>query len=155
MASKGFVVSLKNNKRSSALKIKGGALGKVFTSPVSNGSIALFGNIMIADKDIYAPVVCTDNFRALYSFGKDFGSCTIAGTVFLGSCKGGTGKALGQLVSAFESDRLSKKKKPLRVSIAGTGAWPVYPVSLELTHADPARNSIDFAITCVLATSAS
>lgn len=151
----GAVVALSNGSRSSTFKLSGGALSGVFSAGVSGGSIALIGGVDFIDKDIAITVTCTDDYRLLYSFGKDFGSCTIAGTVFLGSkaCGGGS-SALGKLVGAFNSDRLSNKKSPLQLSIAGAKAYPVYVIQLELKNVDTKMNSVDFAIDCIVASSA-
>lgn len=153
---RGLVVSVKN-KRSSAYKLTGGAMGQLFSASPSGGSIALIGNILVSDKDIGLPVVCTDDYRAIYSFGRDFGQVSIVGTAFLGPADGacgGSSKVLKQLINGFESDRLSKKKKPCKFSIAGAKAWPVYFVQLELKSVNGELNSVDFSLDAVLAAKA-
>lgn len=151
---RGMVVSTGSGSRSSAYKITGGKLGNIFKKGVSGGAIALIGDVAIIDKDIALPVVCTDDYRAVYSFGKNFGQASISGTIFmgpLGAKCGGKSQLLKQLVAAFKSDRISKKKKPLKLSVAGAEAWPIYPLELELNGVKGEYNSIDFSIDALIA----
>lgn len=153
----GLVVST-SNSRSSAYKLEdAGSLGTAISGSVSDGSVVLIDDVSVNDKDIALPVVATDDFRALYRFGRDFGTLTISGVVYLGptDCKGGKGSGtdtlLKSIVSGYDEVRLSARKTPMKVSIAADQAYPCYPVQLTIEHPDAEYNSIRFQIGCILA----
>lgn len=155
LAGRGVVVRIGEGARSSAYQLKNaGGLENLFNKADSKNGIALITNVDVQDKDIALTVVCTDDFRALYSFGRDFGRASIHGTAFFGGK--GTGSCdsseavLKELVDGFQSVRLSKKQDPCELSIANAGAWKLYPVALELKDANGAMNSLNFTIDAII-----
>lgn len=155
LAGRGMVVRIGEGSRSSAYKLQNaGGLEGLFNKADSKNGIALITNVDIQDKDIALTVVCTDDFRALYSFGRDFGRASVHGTAFFGG-KGTEGcdssdAILKELVDGFQSVRLSKRQEPCKLSIAGAGAWKMYPVSLELKDANGELNSLNFTIDSII-----
>lgn len=131
---RGAVITLNNKGGSPVFKLQNaGSLSSILSGngggQVGSG-LVLVGDVSISDSDIALPVVATDNFRALYRFGKDFGKAVISGTVFMGAtsgCSGGGSKALAQLIKGYESARLSAKKKPAKLSTSG--ARPTLSIS--------------------------
>lgn len=149
---------LNNKGGSPVFKLQNaGALSSIMSGNgggrVGSGLI-LVGDVSISDSDISLPVVATDNFRALYRFGKDFGKAVISGTAFLGAtsgCSGGGSQVLSKLVSGFESARLSTKKSPAKLSVVGGKAYPLYFVGFELSGVKADQNSIDFKLIAIIA----
>lgn len=149
------LVAATANRKSSAYKIQGGSLGRVLTQQgVTNKGVILIDGIVIKDSDITLPVVAVDDYRVLFRFGKNFGSVQIAGTIYLGPTDCGNGrnsKLVRQVSNAFEQDRVSKKGKPIKVSVASGEAYPCYPVDLTFSQVDADKNSIKYNIECILA----
>lgn len=150
MTSSDSAVITNAGARSTAFKIRGSALS-VLTSYTANGAAIIIDDISLEDKDIALPVVATDNVRVLFRFGQDFGTVVISGRAYLGAPACGNKRILGVIQSAFDSARLSKSKKPTKVSVAGSKAYPVYPVSMKISNTQAATNSVGFSIICLLA----
>lgn len=105
--------------------------------------------ISYGENDVILPVVALDDKRILYTFGKNFGQFSLHGTIYLCGCQQDTMK-IQKLMSTFESERVSKAKKPINFS-TGDYSAKVYPQEITLQNGNPNRQSIDFSITCLVA----
>lgn len=113
-------------------------------------------DIMPDDKDVVVPIVAVDDFRVLYTFGKDFGGMQIQGVIYLGcSAKKGFQSEAGSLVAevkdAFDNNlRVSTIKKPVDVSMAsggGSGAkWKVAFTNIRFMQANPQHQTIPYVL---------
>ena len=140
--------------RSSAYKITGSALSQL-TSYSAQGALIMINDVTIKDNDIALPVVATDDVRVLFRFGQDFGSLVISGRAYLGAKSCGDMTLLNVIQSAFDGARLSATEKPTQVSVAGSRAYPVYPVALQFSDTQAVTNSVGFSIQCIIAPSKS
>lgn len=94
----------------------------------------LIDSVTFGKKDIMLMMSCLNNVKVIYSFGQDFGNVAILGKILLGPIAGG-GKSehMRGLLNWFETNRSSKKKKPVSVSILGQErAEKFYLQSLQL-----------------------
>lgn len=140
--------------RSSAYKISGSSLSQL-TYYSAKGALIMINDVMVKDNDIALPVVATDDVRVLFKFGQDFGSLVISGRAYLGSKSCGDMRLLNIIQSAFDRARLSATENPTQVSVAGSRAYPVYPVSLQFSDTQAITNSVGFSIQCIIAPSKS
>lgn len=98
--------------------------------------------------DIGAPIVALDDYKAIYKFGSNFSRLEIQGKVYVG--KDGKSGSLSTLESFFQSNRLSKKTSPVKVSIASSAAYFAYLLNLEYSQPDLDFGIITYSITGVV-----
>lgn len=139
-----------SQKKTSAYEIRGSALEQL-TNYSNKGSAIIINDVTTIDKDIALPVVATDNVRVLFKFGQDFGTVVINGRAYLGAKDCGDQQLIGVIQKAFDQSRLAKVNTPTKVSIAGSKAYPVYPVELKISETQAVTNSVGFSIVCILA----
>lgn len=113
------------------------------------GDALLVMSVSPQKSDVVSPVITLENTRILYSFGANFGNITISGMILLGK-SGEPGESLKTLVDFFETNRVSKKSSPIKVSGPST-AWQVFLTGLNIGEADSANNTQSFALTGFIA----
>jgi hypothetical protein len=96
------------------------------------------------------PVVTLDDKRTLYVFGSAWSETTIMGVLLLGDNKSG-GQQLSSLLGWYESNRVSKSKKAVELSLGGKSI-DAYIVGLRLEAANPAINTQGFSIMALTST---
>ena len=114
-----------------------------------DGDALLITGVAPKKSDVVTPIITLENTRILYSFGANFGDISVSGLILLGK-SGNPGGSLKTLVDFFESNRVSKKKSPTRVSGPKT-AWQVFFTGLQIGEADPVFNTQPFSITGIIA----
>lgn len=102
-------------------------------------------SIKIGSSDIGAPIVALDDYKAIYKFGSNFSRVEIQGKVYIGP--DGKSSALDTLENFFQSNRLSRKKTPVKVSIASSAAYFAYLLNLEYSQPDLDFGIITYSIT--------
>ena len=74
-------------------------------------------DVTVSDFDITGKVVCLNDKRVLYEFGKGFGSVTVSGEILLGLKDFGKKKGkVKPIIQWFNEKRVSKQTKPLTIS---------------------------------------
>lgn len=112
----------------------------------------LIDGIDLTDQDIIFPVVTVENFKVIYTFGSDYGSCRIMGSCLLGAANvAGAGGSFGRVMRYFETNRISKKKAPIMVSMPGSKAYNVYLTGLNVGQPDANFNIQPFAFMGIVA----
>lgn len=122
------------------------------TGQLKSGLIVI-DSIEPTEREIAVPVVCVDNFRVLYRFGKNFGALTVTGKVYLGSSAKGkaASTAMKTLKSSFEKIRLSSTKKPKKVSATDGFTCKAYFVELKLGAANAEFHYIEYTLQGIIA----
>ena len=95
-------------------------------------------------QEIVQPSVTLDDKRTLYVFGSAWSETTINGLLLLGDNKS-QGKALGSLLDWYESNKISRRKSPVKLSV-GSKSINAYVVGLRLADANPTINTQSFSI---------
>jgi hypothetical protein len=139
LTSAGCVVKVKGKGSSGAYKIQGWPTGQVGTGLIT------IDDILPEETDIATPVVAVDDHRALYKFGRNFGSITVRGTIYLGA-NTKPSSAVQSVSKAFESLRLSSESKPVNVSITSGYKCKAYFTQFAFGQADPDKNKIAYAM---------
>jgi hypothetical protein len=106
--------------------------------------------VTLNDNDLIAPVKTLDNMKVIYTFGQDFGNVTIQGEILLGPDSSKAG-GVAALVEWFTTNRVSKSKSAVSVSLPGRVAYKFYPYGLGIGAVDPEHHIQAFAITGVIA----
>ena len=122
------------------------------TETICMGAPILINGIKISQTDIYGQVPCLENVKVFYTFGQNFGQVAIAGEMLLGpmgetNMIGGGG--LKQLTDWFNEMRVSKKKKPIKVSVLKE-AYYVYLTGMDLLPVDANVHIMPFVLYGIL-----
>ena len=121
------------------------------TMPSGKGNYPiLIKGVEISDVDLVGPMTLLNGFKALYSFGRDFGNAVIHGEVLLGPTAS-TATAMGDLINFFEAYRISKTNKPVNVSVPGGKAYKTFLTGLALGMPDVQYHTQSFAICGIIA----
>lgn len=118
------------------------------------GSMILIDSIIISVQDAATPKDAMNDTHAVYVFGKTFGSCIIKGTAYLGAedtTKSSITNPITILENWFKDNRISKKKKPVKVSFAEHFKAQVFIDTLKFGNTNPKVNSIEFEISGMVA----
>jgi hypothetical protein len=118
--------------------------------PNASGGACLIQGIPLQLQEIVQPVVTLDDKRTLYVFGSAWSETTIMGVLLLGDNKSG-GQQLSSLLGWYESNRVSKSKKSVELSLGGKSI-DAYIVGLRLEAANPAINTQGFSILALTST---
>lgn len=110
----------------------------------SGGTIMLV-NATIGGKDAVDPVDALDDKHVMDVFGPVFSPVQITGVIFLKKCNGGVGEGVGTLTGFFNGARVSASMRAVNVSV-GSYKKGVYLTEMHLGQADPATNTMTFAI---------
>ena len=130
----------------------GSGIYKVEGLETKKGSYPLLiSSISWGKRDILLPVPCLNGVKVIYSFGPGFGEVVIRGQILLGPLAGGGGtRNLQGLVDWFEQRRVSKSKKPVKLSIVGQGAVKAYLNTLQIAEPNQEFQTQMFAMGGVL-----
>lgn len=112
-----------------------------------DGKCLILG-IPLALQEIVQPTVTLDDKRTLYVFGSAWNESSVTGMLLLGKNSGGGG-ALQDLLSWYETHRVSKSADSVRLSM-GTGGVDAYVTGLRLEAADEKFNTQMFSLTLIL-----
>ena len=130
----------------------GGGAGFYALDPAigdAGGSKALVLGVPLAFAEIVQPTTTLDDKRILYLFGTAWSEMSVAGMLLLGD-QSTRGQQLGELLSWYETNRVSVLKGPVSVSL-GTSAVDAYVTGLRLGQANPNNNTQMFSIIMVTA----
>jgi len=102
-------------------------------------------------RDLLLPVACLNGVKIIYSFGSGFGDVVVRGEILLGPLAGGAGtQNLQGLVDWFESRRVSKSQKPVKLSIIHQGAVKAYLNTLQIAEPNQEFQTQMFAMGGIL-----
>ena len=110
----------------------------------------LLRSITMQDVDLTSPVTTLSGVRVLYRFGKGVGDVRINGDLLLGQA-GGNPTNQKDLISFFDSNRVSVKEEPIEFTLPGGHGGYVYLTGLILGETDPATHTQPFALVGYLA----
>lgn len=114
---------------------------------LTDGQILFIDTIDVTHEDAALPKDALNDKHALYLYGTTFSKMSIRGTIFFGEvCKGSSGNIIQILTNWFNTNRVTKSKKPVNVSISDKYKASVFIVALNFGQADPRLNSIKFTI---------
>lgn len=78
-------------------------------------------NVQAMDEDIIGRVVCLNDKRILFDFGKGFGDFTMQGEVLMGNNEGGEISGnVGEVAAFWNSRRVSQYKQAITLTLAGS-----------------------------------
>lgn len=127
------------------------ALSPKITSGSKESPILIDG-VDLVDRDIIYPVTTVENLKVIYTFGTDYGEVTINGTCLLGSAAvAGGGGSFSSVKAYFETNRISRTRRPIKVSLPGTRAYNVYLRDFGVGMPDPQFNIQPFSFRGLLA----
>jgi hypothetical protein len=140
----GCVVRVKGKGSAGAYKIDGWKTGQVGTGLIT------IDDIQPVEQDIATPIVAVDDHRALYKFGKNFGTIQVHGTIYMGSIEKSE-NIIQKVTKAFDKLRLSSKSKPVNVSIAKGYKCKAYFTQMTFGQADANYNKIAYMLSGLIA----
>jgi hypothetical protein len=130
--------------------IKGDSAGLFRFKPGPDHKHILFTDSNIEDRDAFSSVATLTGDQILYVFGKEVGNVVVSGEILMGALDKlsavQSSRAFSELVNWFQTNRVSKKKGPVKLSVAGAKAYPVYIVGLTIGGVDPELNTARFSI---------
>lgn len=146
----GCVVRVKGKGAAGAYKIDGWNIGQM-----GSGLITI-DDIQPVEQDIATPVVAVDDHRALYKFGKNFGTIQVHGTIYMGSTEKSeksekSENIIQKVTKAFDELRLSSKSEPVNVSIAKGYKCKAYFTQMTFGQADANFNKIEYMLSGLIA----
>lgn len=109
--------------------------------------IILYQDIRFSDGDITLPIVALGNKRLMYTFGKNFGTVSITGTIY-----NATGKdsvkldSLSKVYEEFMKARVSEGLVAVNLSLSSGFKCKVFITSFSLAGANPNNQSISFTL---------
>ena len=116
----------------------------------SGGNLPMYiTSVDVQDYDVTGKVICLNDKRILYEFGKGFGKIELRGEVLLGrtdlaSKKGGK---LGNLIDHFNQNRVSKSQKLLTISSGRLGGtYKFYLTSFSAGQWNPEIGLCNFSM---------
>jgi hypothetical protein len=112
--------------------------------PSSTGSKVLILGIPLGFQEIVQPTVTLDEKRTLYVFGSAWSQVSLVGQLLLGESST-KGELLSKLLEWYDQNRVSKSKKPVRLSLGSSGI-NAYVIGLRLDQADPRFNTQMFSL---------
>lgn len=103
----------------------------------------------ITMREITQPSVTLNDKRTIYVFGSAWAEGSVSGILLLG--KDGTGGALaGSLKGWYETNRISKKKAPITISIA-SASYTGYLTGMSFGDCEPMYNKQTFTLSFLIA----
>lgn len=119
--------------------------------PKSNGVI-LLDDFLLGSTDNAIPKSALEDKHAVYLYGKTFTPAELSGTIYLG-CKdtndsnGEKSKtSINTVKKWFNENRVSKTKKPIKISLLNNNKYQVFIISLQFSNPDPKFNAVKFII---------
>lgn len=110
----------------------------------AEGSKVIILGIPLAFAEIVQQTVTLDDRRTLYLFGTAWNQVSVSGILLLGE-NSTRGDQLSKLRDWYETNRVSVKRGPVKLSI-GTSGIEAYVVGLRLDQANPNTNTQMFTI---------
>jgi hypothetical protein len=112
----------------------------------------LIKSISWGKRDLLLPVACLNGVKVIYSFGPGFGEVVVRGEILLGPLAGGAGgtQNLQGLIDWFEAHRVSKSRRPVKLSIVQQGAVKAYLNTLQIAEPNQEFQTQMFAMGGVL-----
>lgn len=135
---------VKGKGSAGAYKIDGWETGKIGTGLIT------IDDIQPVEQDIATPIVAVDDHRALYKFGKNFGTIQVHGTIYMGSVEKSE-NIIQKVTKAFDTLRLSSKSEPVNVSIAKGYKCKAYFTQMAFGQADANVNKIAYMLSGLIA----
>jgi len=117
------------------------------------GSVGAFvTSIQVNDFDVTGKVICLNNRRILYEFGKGFGSIRIQGNLFIGPpYKGGsenlTQASLASIIDWFNQNRVSEKKESVTVTAGDHGTYTFVVNQFSIDGIETEFDLVSFSMT--------
>ena len=116
----------------------------------SQGSIILLQGVEQQLSDIIQPIVTLEDTKLIYTFGSNFQRISIYGEILLGPV-GGSGAGASDVVSYFQTNRMSQKQSTIFISTPGSKAIAAYLQSLVVGKVDPQFHIQPFIFTALAA----
>ena len=117
--------------------------------PETDGSRALILGIPLTFREIVQPTTTLDDKRVMYLFGTAWNEVNIGGILLLGTSET-RGAQLAELISWYNSNRVSELRGPISCSL-GTVGIDAFVVGLSLSEANPRVNTQSFNISLLTA----
>jgi hypothetical protein len=99
------------------------------------GGAILMDGVDGGESDAIFQVKTLDRKKFIYVFGDDFGEISIRGIALLGKSSTG-GNTFNAVKSYFDSNRISKKRGPIKVSLPGSSSMRCYLHQLSIGAPD-------------------
>lgn len=144
----GTTIQIYKSGKSPLFKLEG--FERLFKGNDQDDAPAIMTGITYQDDDVLLPVVALDDEHVMYSFGKNFGHFSLTGTMYVVKCKGGISDKLKRMQNLFKQGRTSTVLRPINFS-GGGFSCKVYVQSLNFNNANPAMQSFDFSLECIIA----
>jgi hypothetical protein len=109
-----------------------------------DGDALLINSVAPTENDVVLPVITLENTRILYSFGANFGSINISGTILLGK-SGQAGQSLKTIIDFYKQKRVSNNQSTVKVT-GPSASWKVFLIGLQIGEADPQLNMQPFSL---------
>jgi hypothetical protein len=129
---------------------------------IGGDSAAYATSIQVMDFDVTGKVICLNDKRVLYEFGKGFGTIKVDGELFIGPAKSGTtgrgaitanDASLGRIIDWFNENRVSARTEPLTIQTSGEhGEFVFFASSFSVNGIQPEIGLVSFSITGDLVT---
>jgi hypothetical protein len=113
----------------------------------ASDSKAIIMGVSLEFLEIVQPTTTLDDKRLLYLFGTAWNDLSVPGMLLLGDHTT-KGSQLSKLLSWYNSNRVSKRKGPVSVSLGDAGL-DAYVVGLSVGTANPNNNTQTFVIRLV------
>lgn len=110
------------------------------------GGLILYENVTFTDSDVVLPITALGDKRMLYSFGKNFGTVTITGTIYNANPKLIYFTSISKLYDKFNEERTSTRLETINLSILSGFKCKLYVTSFTVHGANPQNQSISFTI---------
>jgi hypothetical protein len=111
------------------------------------GAHILIRGVSFDANETVAEVATLGDMLMLYSFGSKFTSLAVTGEVLLGGVDKNDGvSSMKAVFDWYSENRVSTKKAPVGVSIAGTGGVPMYVVGLSVGVGDQELRTVPFVL---------
>lgn len=116
--------------------------------PESDGGRAIIQATPITLREIIQPSVTLNDKRTIYVFGSAWAEGSVSGVLLLG--KDGTGGGIaGALQSWYESNRITKSKGPITISIADA-SYQGYLIGMSFGESMPEFNKQGFSLSFLI-----
>tara|TARA_B100000035_G_C20975166_1_gene542838 strand:+ start:786 stop:1256 length:471 start_codon:yes stop_codon:yes gene_type:complete len=107
-------------------------------------------SVDVTDFDVTGKIICLNDKRILYEFGKGFGTIQIRGEILVGhkSFQGKNGAKITSLIEWFNQKRVSKNPKPLTINGGRFGGkYKFYLTAFSAGQWNPELGICNFSMT--------
>jgi len=117
------------------------------TGPGGGGNMPIYlTSVDVVDFDVTGKVICLNDKRILYEFGKGFGSISLRGEILIGIKGDDIQGRLSPLISYFNDKRVSANKTPLNISTRRGGKFKFYLTQFQIGDWNPEFGICNFSI---------